>query len=50
MIKFMKPIATTIAGAFRHAAAVAIGVAIEMFGSAFTSIAVMKMVMALVPQ
>ena len=50
MMKFMKPIATTISGAFKHAAAVAIGVAIETFGSAFTLIAVMKMVMVLVPQ
>ena len=42
MIKFMKPTAMMIDGAFGNDATEAIGVATEVFGSAITSIAAMK--------
>ena len=45
MMKFMKPTAMMIDGAFGNDATEAIGVATEVFGSAITSIAAMKMVM-----
>ena len=47
MMKFMKPIAMMIDGAFGNDAAEAIGVATENFGSAITSIAAMKMIWCL---
>ena len=50
MMKFMKPIAMMIDGGFGNDAAEAIGVATKVLGSAITSIAAMKMVMALVPR
>ena len=46
MMKFMKPTAMMIDGAFGNDAAEAIGVATEVLGSAITSIAAMKMVYA----
>ena len=48
MMKFMKPTAMMIDGAFGNDAAEAIGVATEGLGSVITSIAAMKMLMAFV--
>ena len=50
MMKFMKPTAMMIDGAFGNDAAEAIGVATEILGSAITSIAAMKMVMVPMPR
>ena len=50
MMKFMKPTAMMIDGAFGNDAAEAIGVATEGLGSVITSIAAMKMLMVLVPR
>ena len=50
MMKFMKPIAMMIDGAFGNDAAEAIGVATKVLGSAITSIAAMKMVMVPMPR